>query len=459
MSYWENRAEQRIEAAQEIANSFIPRIARRYVNTCRAINADIDKILKRFMWRFDLTEDEARELLNEKISIEEIELLKRLLNSTAEKHADIEKKLNARAYAYRMSRLEALKADIRLNLEKLAQKSEIDIKDCLQRVTEEADKSVIKDLNDLGNFSLNPGNFFEDIAKQKWYGRNYSQRVWRNTARLEKRLNDTLITGILRGDSVKRLSMDLMDSMKVGIYEAKRLVRTETTYYTNQATLKRYEKVGIKKYRYLAALDARTSEICRDLNGQEFNIEDARVGENYPPMHPHCRSTTVAVIDNVWGKEDNKIRPMANSLRKSPYHILNEQEIELLKDNIRSIEADFDVFRFNRGKQTGFSEKNNIIYICGDVLPDINGMSARDRMSSRAVIAHEYYGHYKNNKPWYLEGDWRDEFRASYRAAIDTPNLSKEERKDLMVDAYDRAKEAGIKFKYSKKARKIIYGY
>ena len=56
-------------------------------------------------------------------------------------------------------------------------------------------------------------------------------------------------------------------------------------------------------------------------------------------------------------------------------------------------------------------------------------------------------------------GDWRDEFNASYHAAIDAPNLSDEDRARLMIDAYDRAKEAGQNLEYDKIARRLIYGY
>jgi hypothetical protein len=79
----------------------------------------------------------------------------------------------------------------------------------------------------------------------------------------------------------------------------------------------------------------------------------------------------------------------------------------------------------------------------GDILPDPKGITARDRMSQRAVLAHEYYGHYLNHPSEYPIGHWKDEFRASYDAAVKAPNLSDEERRDLMIYAYDRAKEAG----------------
>lgn len=80
-------------------------------------------------------------------------------------------------------------------------------------------------------------------------------------------------------------------------------------------------------------------------------------------------------------------------------------------------------------------------------------------MSERAVLAHEYYGHFKFYPSAFRPNDWRDEMRASYIAALKAPNLSDEDRAYLIIDAYERAKEAGHYFDYSKKAREITYGY
>ena len=72
---------------------------------------------------------------------------------------------------------------------------------------------------------------------------------------------------------------------------------------------------------------------------------------------------------------------------------------------------------------------------------------------------HEYYGHRRFRKTKLPYGDWRDEFRASYRAALDTPNLTDEERRSHMVDAYNRASEGGAALRYTDDYRRIVYGY
>lgn len=63
-----------------------------------------------------------------------------------------------------------------------------------------------------------------------------------------------------------------------------------------------------------------------------------------------------------------------------------------------------------------------------------------------------------NHPSEYDIGDWRDEFRASYDAAVKAPSLSGEERAMLMQDAYDRAKEAGEPQELDAVARRILYG-
>jgi len=134
-----------------------------------------------------------------------------------------------------------------------------------------------------------------------------------------------------------------------------------------------------------------------------------------------------------------------------------------LKNDIREIGADESIFRFNEGYQTAYSDKKDVIFVKGDVLPDMYSTHPRDLMSSKAVLAHEYYGHkyfgdlYGNRNP--KSGAWNDEFRASYNAALNAPNLSETDRMYLMSDALERAKAAGVNIKITDTIRRILYGY
>lgn len=56
--------------------------------------------------------------------------------------------------------------------------------------------------------------------------------------------------------------------------------------------------MGIEKYEFVAEVDSKTSDICLELNGKIFNIKDAEVGKNLPPMLPNCRSTIVPFVES-----------------------------------------------------------------------------------------------------------------------------------------------------------------
>ena len=151
-------------------------------------------------------------------------------------------------------------------------------------------------------------------------------------------------------------------------------------------------------------------------------------------------------------------RNMANGMRKSAIHVLTDTEIESLKEDIKAIQADETIFRFNKGDITSYKDEYDIIFVRGDVLPEPNSLHPRDLMSSRAVLAHEYYGHrvYRNTR--LEEGSWNDEFRASYMAAKNAPNLSDEDRRYLILDALERAKEKGISIRHNDFIREVLYG-
>ena len=127
----------------------------------------------------------------------------------------------------------------------------------------------------------------------------FSDRIWDNKDALVKYIQQDLTVGIIRGDSIQKMARQLKKDLNVLYYQAERLVRTETNYAMNQAHLKGYKDSGVvEKYEFLAAHDKRTSKLCRDLDGEMFELSKAVVGENYPPMHPNCRSTVVPVLED-----------------------------------------------------------------------------------------------------------------------------------------------------------------
>jgi len=120
--------------------------------------------------------------------------------------------------------------------------------------------------------------------------------------RLHGDLRLNLLEGIHAGDSIKELMKriePIFDRMKN--YELERLARTETINAMNMGRLNAYEKSGVVKYvQWKSHKDARTSDICRRLDGQIIRLgeelfTDPVTGEQFrnPPAHPNCRSTII----------------------------------------------------------------------------------------------------------------------------------------------------------------------
>lgn len=133
----------------------------------------------------------------------------------------------------------------------------------------------------------------DKLLKRKWEGSSFSDRIWDNTQHLAETVKDELMLNFLTGRTEDEASKAIMDRYQVGYNQARRLVRTESAYVANEMDADAYEAAGITHYMIVATLDLKTSEICQEMDGKIFLLKEKQVGENFPPFHPWCRSTTV----------------------------------------------------------------------------------------------------------------------------------------------------------------------
>lgn len=228
-------------------------------------------------WRYDIEK-----------YVKEIERLKKT-NPVEFRKLSVE--LETLAYRSRISRLDSLKAGIDYELIQAGEKINNKMTDTLTEVYKDTYTSLTEDLN------FKKGVISSSVVKKAlendWSGANYSSRIWSNTDNLAKAIKNEVVIGLNKGLNYRTMSQNIAKKFETSYKNAERLVRTETNHIQNQATLMGYTDAGVVKYQFLAVLDSRTSHTCSELNGEVFKTEDATEGENYPPMHPHCRSTTV----------------------------------------------------------------------------------------------------------------------------------------------------------------------
>ena len=220
-------------------------------------------------------------------------------------------------YAARRLRFEMLQQTIETELDRLAKFEAGITKKHYAGVMNEAYMRTMFDLQKgtgyLFGFARLPKVVITETLRTKWSGKNFSQRVWRNAHVLSKQANEIINAGLMSGTSIDKMVSQLMavvepKKLEQAKFVATRLIRTEVNYFANQGEFESYKEAGIERYQYLATLDKVTSQICRDLDNETFPLADAVVGYNYPPMHPFCRSTTIAVID---GRTENNLKRRA----------------------------------------------------------------------------------------------------------------------------------------------------
>ena len=154
----------------------------------------------------------------------------------------------------------------------------------------------------------------DTAVRQKWLGDNYSTRLWGHKDALLEQLDTTFKRGVALGENPRVIAREMKkklasryDSATSGNLE--RLARTEFMQIANTASLDGYKQFGVvEKYKILAILDYRTSEICYEMNEEVFAISDAMAGINYPPFHPNCVLPDMIIAS-----------PDANAITKSYY--------------------------------------------------------------------------------------------------------------------------------------------
>ncbi len=93
----------------------------------------------------------------------------------------------------------------------------------------------------------------------------------------------------------------------------------KSSYVSNAVVSEGYKEADIEKYRFLATLDSRTSEKCAELDGKVFRLADKKVGTNFPPIHPFCRSTTLAEFgEETLQKLERRARDKDGKVMKVP---------------------------------------------------------------------------------------------------------------------------------------------
>lgn len=277
-------------------------LGKAYYATARYLQGEANDVFNAFTDKFELSIAEAETMLKNAPNKSMFEQMKTALATCTDeqKKQQLETLLSSPAYAHRIGRLNDLDSKISDMCSRLAN-AEIGVDtahlgDIIQSAYMQTVFDVTKGADYRAAFDLIPESRVKAILSTNWSGQMFSQRVWDNTKALADGLKHDMLVGIMAGKSEQHMADDIMNRCGVGAFEARRLVRTETTCVANMAELYGYQELDIDEYEFSACLDNRTSDLCRELDGKVFKRNSAQAGVNLPPMHPFCRSTTLPVL-------------------------------------------------------------------------------------------------------------------------------------------------------------------
>ena len=303
--YWTQRKANLIYEQMDKAERQADKFDKVYKESKAYLDKQINKIFDKFQRDYGLSERDARHVLKNMKDQKDLNELRKVLEARPD-DPNIQRllaDLDSPAYAYRMKRLERLSADLDSMRESIyhSEKKGSDafysglMKDSYYKATFDLQQQT----GLAYSFSDLPETEIKRLQGLKWTGEAYSDRIWSNTGALASSVKDELLVSLMTGRSVRDTSQAIAERFEVGQNKARRLVRTESAFFHNQMELLSYEDAEITKYKFVAVLDKRTSHICQEHDNKVYDTDKAVPGVNYPPLHPWCRSTTIAHDDNI----------------------------------------------------------------------------------------------------------------------------------------------------------------
>ena len=199
-----------------------------------------------------------------------------------------------------VSRIELLKNEVGLAVISIANEEEKLIKKRLEEAAEKEAKRQAEILSITKEMQKKVNESIKSVINNPTNGNSYSERIWNNQKLLQYELNKGIQRSIMAGENPKKWAKNLkqyvrseaLTKKQSATYMANRIAITETAMVQTQMAIKSFQESGYKKYIWIAEPTA--CKICIPHHLKVFDIEDAIIGIDAPPMHPFCRCSIAA---------------------------------------------------------------------------------------------------------------------------------------------------------------------
>lgn len=139
-----------------------------------------------------------------------------------------------------------------------------------------------------------------NLIKQPWTldARTFSDRIWSDKKLLVGNVDKILTQGMISGEGYVKTAKKLQDAMGTQMYKAKRIVVTESAFFSSRSQQDCFNDLGVKKYEIVSTLDGKTSEVCRHMDGKVFEQKYFKPGVTASPFHCNCRTFQAPYFDD-----------------------------------------------------------------------------------------------------------------------------------------------------------------
>ncbi|MCB6414545.1 minor capsid protein [Faecalimonas umbilicata] len=290
--YWRKREEENLKKNLKTEEAYIKEVRSCYDYMMNQIQKEIDGFYTKYAKKEGITLAEAKKRVS-KLDMEAYE--RKAAKYVKEKDFSDEANEEMRLYnaTMKINRLELLKANIGLEL--------VDGFNGLQKYYGQVlAKRTLQEFERLagilGKTVQDNAQAAHAIVNASFHNAKFSDRIWMYQDMLKSELSKLLQEGLIQGRNPRQLARHLKKLFGVSAADAERLMRTELARVQTEAQKQSFIRNGYEEYEFIALGNA--CGVCKELDGKHFKVKDMMPGTNAPPMHPNCRCSTAAHMDD-----------------------------------------------------------------------------------------------------------------------------------------------------------------
>ncbi|MEB5628935.1 minor capsid protein [Staphylococcus capitis] len=321
LKYWRKRAKENIQQEQKHDDEVFDKVKEITSDMLREIDKEISNFYVKYAKDEGIPLAEAKKKIDE-TDIKDLESRVKKYVATKDKSEKANRLLKQFNTKMKISREQMLKQQIRAIM---INGTGIIDEEFYKYFENAVQREIKRQSGVIGeSFQLKP-SYVRAIVNADFKGKKWSDRLWDNNGKIQKRVEDVVSQVMLRGRHPNEFASKLAKDFNVSMYEAKRLLQSETARVQSEAQKLHYQQTMKPDayVEYIAKIDKKTSLLCKGMDGKLIKVKDLKPGVNMPPLHAFCRSTTAPHIkkdeiddffeelekewdNNVFDKEDNE---------------------------------------------------------------------------------------------------------------------------------------------------------